>query len=332
MKCAYVEDLFPLYLESLVSEETKNDIEQHLKDCPICQKKLLAQPPVIKNPEDLTDSESTEIQKKAVKRYKHKFYGIIASAVALTLIVVCVGLFGYNYYEQNPHKEFSISVPSKFNNINFKSLGNKIISKTGLTTDEVKTVNNGVILQVKPDGTVKNIDNHFETHNGQASNFYYSILSKSNPVTSNLQIYKYPPAAVFTGEPRNLSDILFAFSKLSLSHIQENIGTKNYKWLDIVFTDDPLPYINAITSISTFSKSDFSYIITPEAPLKWYIINKDGTINQFSKQTKFDMNNYAILFVTPNITGKDYKHVMDADSNAVVSYVSGAQLAYVIEL
>ena len=38
--CNLIEDLLPLYIEGLVSEETKKEIEEHLKNCDKCSEIL----------------------------------------------------------------------------------------------------------------------------------------------------------------------------------------------------------------------------------------------------------------------------------------------------
>ena len=37
LKCSIVEDLMPLYIEDLLNEETKKDIELHLDECEDCK-------------------------------------------------------------------------------------------------------------------------------------------------------------------------------------------------------------------------------------------------------------------------------------------------------
>mgnify|MGYP004573527621 CR=1 FL=1 len=37
LKCSIVEDLMPLYIEDLLSEETKKEIELHLDECENCK-------------------------------------------------------------------------------------------------------------------------------------------------------------------------------------------------------------------------------------------------------------------------------------------------------
>ena len=38
--CSMIEDLLPLYVENLVSEDTKKEIEEHIKKCNKCSEEL----------------------------------------------------------------------------------------------------------------------------------------------------------------------------------------------------------------------------------------------------------------------------------------------------
>ena len=42
LPCYIVSDLLPLYQEDILSEETKKDIDEHLKKCEVCKKKMAA--------------------------------------------------------------------------------------------------------------------------------------------------------------------------------------------------------------------------------------------------------------------------------------------------
>ena len=41
MDCKLMEDLLPLYKENLLQEENKIKVEEHLKLCPLCQRKII---------------------------------------------------------------------------------------------------------------------------------------------------------------------------------------------------------------------------------------------------------------------------------------------------
>ena len=40
LRCSIIDDLLPLYLEDMCSEDTRAAIEEHLQECPACQEKL----------------------------------------------------------------------------------------------------------------------------------------------------------------------------------------------------------------------------------------------------------------------------------------------------
>ena len=38
MSCNIIEDLLPLYVDDMVSEDSRKLVEEHLKECPACRK------------------------------------------------------------------------------------------------------------------------------------------------------------------------------------------------------------------------------------------------------------------------------------------------------
>ena len=68
MKCTIIEDLYPLYDEGLVHEETAVAVETHLKTCPTCAKKLLGQTLKIPAPLEKPRVEAAIIVKKTQSR------------------------------------------------------------------------------------------------------------------------------------------------------------------------------------------------------------------------------------------------------------------------
>ena len=49
LPCYIVSDLLPLYQEDILSEETKKDIDEHLKKCEVFKKKMTAMQMPIEN-------------------------------------------------------------------------------------------------------------------------------------------------------------------------------------------------------------------------------------------------------------------------------------------
>ena len=40
ISCSVIRDILPLYVENMVSEDTKEIVEEHIKDCEECKKNL----------------------------------------------------------------------------------------------------------------------------------------------------------------------------------------------------------------------------------------------------------------------------------------------------
>ncbi|WP_455544325.1 zf-HC2 domain-containing protein [Intestinibacter sp.] len=94
LKCNIVEDLMPLYIDDLVSESTKEDIENHLNECDNCNKNYeRLRQDIILDSRDINlkdgDSENLKIDTlSSIKKYlnKAKYIFIIFSiAVAVEI-------------------------------------------------------------------------------------------------------------------------------------------------------------------------------------------------------------------------------------------------------
>lgn len=92
--CDIVKDILPLYVDGVVSEETKELVEEHLRVCENCKKEL----------EDLTQmlpklkvdvEEEVEVFKKVKSQINRKKYIAASISIALTLMVVVIGYMIY---------------------------------------------------------------------------------------------------------------------------------------------------------------------------------------------------------------------------------------------
>ena len=98
ISCNAVRDLLPLYIDGVVSEETKSEVEKHLSECSECQNEyvLLKKEVVLPSNPDLR-SESAN----ALKTMKHKLTKkkIVISVVSVfvTLVLVATLFVGFNY-------------------------------------------------------------------------------------------------------------------------------------------------------------------------------------------------------------------------------------------
>ena len=94
-ECAYVRDVLPLYLESMVSEETSVFVKEHLENCPECAAELEAMKAgtkVEKIGSDIRNSLETEVMKsmKAIrKRFWKKVYRV---AAVIAAIIIAIGV------------------------------------------------------------------------------------------------------------------------------------------------------------------------------------------------------------------------------------------------
>ena len=115
-ECSVVKDLLPLYIENMVSPETAQCVDEHLKSCPSCQKELAG----VKSFEGVLTSEKKAVEdrnntkpfKRMMKRLNRQFYSLSYSLIIFfiflgfawtsdekllynSLIMPIVGVFGY---------------------------------------------------------------------------------------------------------------------------------------------------------------------------------------------------------------------------------------------
>ena len=119
-ECSVVKDLLPLYIEDMVSTETAQYINEHLKNCNECQAELanLREGAELSTVEakPVTRSEDAKPFKKMMKRMNRQFYSIAYAAIIFliflgfgwtagdnlmynSLIMPIVGIFGYYVFK-----------------------------------------------------------------------------------------------------------------------------------------------------------------------------------------------------------------------------------------
>ena len=95
MNCEIIKDLLPLYIDNVCSTESRNAVEEHINNCPICEAELvkLQNAPEIK-PE--IDNDIDKAVKNAGKRIKKgkKRAVIITLSFVMSLIIV-IGIATY---------------------------------------------------------------------------------------------------------------------------------------------------------------------------------------------------------------------------------------------
>ena len=90
--CNLIEDLLHIYVEGLVSEETKKEIEEHLQKCDKCSEILKS---IKKNEEIIIEEQKDNSSKevKCIKNIKRKMMFKIVMAVLVTAISI-ISVFG----------------------------------------------------------------------------------------------------------------------------------------------------------------------------------------------------------------------------------------------
>ncbi len=95
VKCTIIQDLLPLYVDDVVSEDTKELVEQHLQTCQACQKEY----------EQMTETLYVPIENKVTlfeklnKKWNRKKMILIGGSVLMTTLL-CFTVFSYVFHYQ----------------------------------------------------------------------------------------------------------------------------------------------------------------------------------------------------------------------------------------
>ena len=93
IKCAVIQDLLPLYVDEVVSEDTKMVVKEHLQMCEECTREY----------EQMKKTLYVPIEKKATlfsqlnKRWNQKKWRLIFSSVLVTTLIG-LALFSFIFY------------------------------------------------------------------------------------------------------------------------------------------------------------------------------------------------------------------------------------------
>ena len=106
IKCNVIKDILPLYVEKIVSEDTKILVEEHINDCIDCKKEL----DEMKTSENIPiDINSNGFKNVKSKLFRDKFKAIIFS-VMLTVIISIIVI---NYLTEPSYIPYSNDVVSR---------------------------------------------------------------------------------------------------------------------------------------------------------------------------------------------------------------------------
>lgn len=138
INCEIIKDLLPLYVDKLVSEETKNIVEEHIEECDNCKSTLEDI-----NPEEKINPEDNIKQVDCFKKIKKKSRKKIVISILLGMIVTLVGVFAiwmHGFPVPSNDLEYSTTVRGKDVIIEVKH-----VSDTQIITSLKLSEHNGIV-------------------------------------------------------------------------------------------------------------------------------------------------------------------------------------------
>lgn len=107
IKCTIIQDVLPLYMDEIVSQDTKEMVDRHLKQCGTCQKEYESMKRKLYIPAENKDSLFDKISKKwRKKKFMISIVSVLATAITL------LGAFAYVFYYERviPYSENLIKI------------------------------------------------------------------------------------------------------------------------------------------------------------------------------------------------------------------------------
>ncbi|QCR31191.1 zf-HC2 domain-containing protein [Lysinibacillus sp. SGAir0095] len=112
IKCTIIQDVLPLYIDGVVSPDTKEMVDEHLKHCEKCQKELESMKQELYLPVENKDS----LLKSFSKKWRNKKIMIALGSILGTAILL-FGAFSYVFYYEKviPYSEDLIKIEAPNN-------------------------------------------------------------------------------------------------------------------------------------------------------------------------------------------------------------------------
>lgn len=139
INCDIIKDVLPLYLDDVVSEATKEMVEEHLRSCESCRKeaKLLKQDLVLPSTQNIQLSEA-RVFKNLKSRFRKKNTMIFISSVIIAILLV-ISLYSYAALSETciPYDEKSIRIIEKDGELYATYRGENLDGTVGLAPTTV---------------------------------------------------------------------------------------------------------------------------------------------------------------------------------------------------
>ncbi|MFJ7826663.1 zf-HC2 domain-containing protein [Psychrobacillus sp. NPDC096623] len=113
IKCTIIQDVLPLYIDEVVSQDTKEMVDEHLQYCDKCQKEYESMKRDLYIPVENTDSLFNNISKKWRKK---KVVISIVSTLVTAIILLVAFLCIFYYKTVIPYSEDLIKIERQNNN------------------------------------------------------------------------------------------------------------------------------------------------------------------------------------------------------------------------
>ncbi|MED4452180.1 zf-HC2 domain-containing protein [Metabacillus fastidiosus] len=113
IKCTIIQDVLPLYIDEVVSQDTKEMVEEHLQYCEECQKEY----EIMKQELYIPAENKASIFKKINRKWRKKKVKISIISVLLTAIIL-LGAFSYVVYYETviPYSENLVKIEKQNDN------------------------------------------------------------------------------------------------------------------------------------------------------------------------------------------------------------------------
>ncbi|MGG3888786.1 zf-HC2 domain-containing protein [Metabacillus fastidiosus] len=150
IKCAIIQDILPLYIDEVVSQDTKEMVDEHLKHCEKCQKEY----EVMKQELYIPAENKASIFKNINKKWRKKKV-IISIVSALVTAIILLGAFSYIVYYETiiPYSENLVKIE--------KQNDNQLVSR--YFGESYASVNETHPMLLEIDGEKKNVSFIFYT-------------------------------------------------------------------------------------------------------------------------------------------------------------------------
>ena len=118
ISCNIIEDLLPLYVDDMVSEDSRQLVEEHLKECPSCRKmqeEMMRENHLTSVGKGSKSIQTNRTEIESLKKIRHKIRKkrMISVLLAVILVVAAGGIGHYWYYDKENYiswDEANISV------------------------------------------------------------------------------------------------------------------------------------------------------------------------------------------------------------------------------